>query len=95
MDIFCLPSLYEGMGLVSLEGLVSGLGEILNRNIPKHVKSDKIIFQSLHKRNWANNLDARIFNPEMRKKLDALKLKDYDIKNMYNEIEVFYEGNYK
>lgn len=45
MDVFCLPSLYEGLGLALIEAQVNGLKSITNINIPREVKmSEKIFF---------------------------------------------------
>ncbi|KTE93870.1 hypothetical protein AT727_02635 [Desulfitobacterium hafniense] len=38
MDIFLLPSLYEGYGLVSIEAQISGLPLVASEGIPKEVK---------------------------------------------------------
>ena len=44
MDVFCLPSLYEGLGLALIEAQANGLKSITNSNIPRETKMSEEIF---------------------------------------------------
>lgn len=59
MDVFVLPSLYEGLGIVNIEAQVSGLKTIVSTGVPKDAKiSDLIEFISLDesKEKWADEI---------------------------------------
>lgn len=45
MDIFCLPSLYEGFGLVALEAQIAGVKCICSKNVQKIINSKNIELQ--------------------------------------------------
>ena len=44
MDVFCLPSLYEGLGLALIEAQANGLKSITNSNIPREARMSEEIF---------------------------------------------------
>ena len=74
MDVFVLPSLYEGLGIVALEAQVNGLPCILSKNVPKEVViSDNVSFVDYSEEEWSSNLMV-----STRKKTSFL-LKKYDI----------------
>lgn len=59
MDVFVLPSLYEGLGIVNIEAQVSGLKTIVSTGVPQDAKiSDLLEFISLDesKEKWANEI---------------------------------------
>ena len=65
MDVFCLPSLYEGLGLVLIEAQFNGLKCVVNLNIPAEVKiGDNLFFEknivSKYLKNINNNRNIRI-----------------------------------
>lgn len=59
MDIFALPSLYEGLGIVAVEAQVSGLPTIVSSRVPGEVKLFNMIeFLSLNDKpeKWAETI---------------------------------------
>lgn len=74
-DIFVLPSLYEGLGIVNIEAQATGLHTILSNNVPREAKvtENLVDFLSLSDgvEYWANFI---------------LKNKDYIRKNTIDEI---------
>ena len=49
MDVFCLPSLYEGLPVVGIEAQASGLPCVLSTKIDKGVKiSEECIFKNIN-----------------------------------------------
>ena len=76
MDVFCLPSLYEGLGLALIEAQANGLKSITNSNIPRETKMSEEIFfiQSSIK----CYLD--ILNNYTLDRVPSFKNKNYDIR---------------
>ena len=56
MDVFVLPSLFEGLGIVAIEAQASGLTCILSKEVPKEVEIHSCKFLSLNELNsiWAD-----------------------------------------
>ena len=75
MDVFLLPSLFEGLPVVGIEAQASGLKCFMSDVITKEVKiTDNVKYLSLKndiKEKWAN---------------EVLNCKEYERKNMTNEI---------
>lgn len=82
-DVFCLPSLYEGLGIVAVEAQVSGLPCLLSTAVPSEVEvSEQCSFLSLHDsaKIWARSIE-QTQNGETRSTPSLDKLKDYDIES--------------
>ena len=79
MDIFILPSLYEGLGMVTIEAQVSGLKCICSNEVPKAVNcTNNVLFVELDSEltNWKNAV------------LDNIRIKrnseNFEIDEIYN-----------
>lgn len=92
MDVFVLPSLYEGLGMVAIEAQVNSLHTIVSTEIPIEAKiSEYIKFISLHQplKDWLNEIenakrkDLNI-NDELLKKFD-IKQESRKLENLYLE----------
>ena len=59
MDVFCLPSVFEGFGIAAVEAQVSGCKCLVSENLPAQVKiTDYIHFLSLEKKRWADEMNG-------------------------------------
>lgn len=59
MDVFCLPSFYEGLGLVVWEARRNGLSVVLSDKIPKEIgcnENDHFLSLKLEAKAWARRL---------------------------------------
>lgn len=100
MDVFCFPSLYEGLGMVAVEAQANGLPVISSTEVPQEAKiSDAIKFEALSntKSFWVRDIldcvnqrnigsiGAEISNSEFDIRVEAEKLE-----NKYKNITNYY-----
>lgn len=92
MDLFILPSKFEGLGIVLIEAQANGLNCIVARdNIPKEANLTNMIkYISLDDgvNNWKNEIlraDIQRYNSA-----DKIKQKGYSIENLVSELEKIY-----
>lgn len=89
IDVFCYPSLYEGLSVAMIEAQLNERICLASDVIPSEVKiSEKVFFFSLKNNGefWAKKI-KEIFKYE-KSKCDSVN--PYDIKNVTNEVESFY-----
>lgn len=90
MDIFVMPSLYEGLGLVLVEAQASGIPCFAtNKSIPPEVKiNDNLIFVNLNINDWV----MQILNADLTRvpSKNNLKLNQYFIDDVVAELEKKY-----
>ena len=82
-DIFILPSLFEGLGIVAIEAQVNGLSCVLSDTIPREVKiSNNIKFISLNDEGmWINSIKScDIQNRDRYMNYELFTRSGYDIK---------------
>lgn len=92
MDIFVFPSLYEGLGMVTIEAQINELLVVCSTNVPSEAKiSNKIRFLSLNKEDeWIklirneehNRKEVTIYNSEKSKYNIKLQCKKLEKKYM-------------
>ena len=94
MDVFLLPSKFEGLGIVAIEAQASGLPVIVSTGVPKAVNvSGSVIFESLDKINsWVKiikdiDITRRVEAPE------SIKTAGYDIGESSKKMREIYNGN--
>lgn len=93
MDVFLLPSIFEGLGMVLIEAQASGTPCVVSTNIPIDAKvTDGIEFLGIEEspEKWAKKViemsNRRIDNP-----IDSIKSFGYDIKDEAKKVEAMFE----
>ena len=97
MDIFLLPSIYEGFGLVLLEAQASGLQCLVSENIQDETDLNVGLVKKLELGNgaeaWSEEITKMIENRKniSRKKIEeAFVEKGYDLEGILRKIENIY-----
>ena len=85
-DVFCLPSLYEGFGVVLLEAFANGLVTITNDNTPKEAvdATESIVANDIEA--W---LEGLLYNNA--RKNDGIVDTAYEIRKSSEMLQLFYE----
>lgn len=94
MDIFLLPSYYEGFGIVILEAQASNLPCIISANCPKSVSinSNCYTLDISDNREWVDKILSIDVNVDNRKKELSNDILQYDIKQTAKQIVDYYRG---
>lgn len=96
-DLFVLPSLYEGLGLVLIEAQANGLKCLASDGIPKEsMITDNIDYipLSMGPDYWAERIKGidPVTNKERSMFADSVRLKGYDIVEQANRVIEYYEN---
>ena len=92
MDVFVLPSVFEGFGFVNIEAQVSGLGCVVSTAVPEEVDiSGRVAFVDFDTDKWCKALEdvRREAEGTPRKTVGTDK---YDIKNECRRLEGYYKS---
>lgn len=92
MDVFVLPSIFEGIPLVGIEAQFADLPCIFSDAISKEVEfNDKVQYISLNEdlKRWTEII-LKYKNDKRKKERKAIKNSNYDIKNSHNILENYY-----
>lgn len=92
MDLFLMPSFFEGVPVVGIEAQFSGLPCIFSDKVPKEIKFKKdIIFLPLNVSSqlWCNEV-SKIKGKNIKRNIKDFENSIYDIKNAKIELEKLY-----
>lgn len=90
MDVFCLPSLREALGIVLLEAQCNGLACVASDCVPAEASiSSNITFLPLQKELWVETLSE--MNENRGRKLKLLQNDKYDINKNVEILRALYE----
>lgn len=92
MDVFCLPSRFEGLGISAVEAQTAGLPCILSDTIPEETAlTDLVEFLPMDEEVWAEHI-LQYTNHFSRECRDGeIAEKGFDIRTAASHLEEFYE----
>ena len=94
MDVFVLPSLWEGLGIVLIEAQVAGIWTIASNVVPQstHI-SNHIIYLSLDDSplKWAKKI---LSLQSLKVPIEYYGLDNWEISNVVNDLYIFYKRIY-
>lgn len=93
MDVFILPSKYEGLPVVSIEAQAADLPMYISDQVDKTCKiSDKVTFLpiTIQPKVWAEIISASPISPRSQKAIEAIRGSHYDIASEAMSLETFY-----
>lgn len=93
MDLFVMPSFYEGFPISAIEAQTSGLQCILSDNITKEAAiTENVSFIPLQQENLWINFIEKIINKKSERKnqLELMERKGYNIQSTVDFIQDFY-----
>lgn len=94
MDVFVLPSLFEGKPVVGIETQAAGLKTYMSDTITKTVKiSEYVTYLSLKEepKKWAEEIIENGKTYPRKNMQEVMKENDYDIKNLARKMEELYK----
>lgn len=94
MDIFIFPSMFEGLGIVSIEAQAAGLITICSENIPEEADVTRLFIRlnlNDDKKIWIDKVKKNV-NYKRINCIDDLRKNGYDAKNIAKSLESIYLG---
>ena len=93
MDVFLLPSLYEGLPVVLVESQTAGLPSFTSDVVTKQVDlTDLINYYPLDKsaQDWAKMIKKYLNNKDRNSYYDIMESQGFDVKDVALELEKLY-----
>lgn len=92
MDVFCLPSLFEGLAITSIEAQTSGLRCLLSDTISREAEVTELVtFLPLDEQIWVEEMAQSRPAYERERKDKEIEAAGYDIKSAVKKLEKLYE----
>lgn len=98
MDVFVLPSLFEGLPVVGIEAQAAGLPCVFSNTISKEVKiTDLVTFEPLthSAKEWADRILSQPVQTERKDTSGSIIKAGYDIASVAKKMEHFYLEQYQ
>ena len=89
-DVFCLPSLYEGLGMVLIEAQCSGLPSLCSTEVPSIAKvTENLFFEKLTEssKSWQIKIKIILENKKRNNYIEEIKKHGYDIKKEVEKLK--------
>lgn len=86
-DVFILPSVFEGLGIVAIEAQASGLPSLLSDTLPGEVNCGGVKFLPIDKGEdcWVEAIN-KVLNKELSLKSDPVRLHEFSIERMAEQM---------
>lgn len=92
MDVFMLPSLFEGLGLAGIEAQTSGLQVLASENVPRVMNvTGNVDFLKLDKAMWVQKILALQADRGRQEQGDKVKGSRFDIETQSQQLCKYYE----
>ncbi len=92
MDVFCLPSLFEGLAITSIEAQAAGLRCLLADTISREAEvTDLVTFLPLEEQSWAEKMAQSGQAGERERKDKEIEAAGFDIRSAVRKLENLYE----
>ncbi|MDE6713212.1 MAG: glycosyltransferase, partial [Lachnospiraceae bacterium] len=92
MDVFCLPSLFEGLAITSIEAQAAGLRCLLSDTISEEARvTDLVKFLPLDENVWAEEIAQSGWAGDRERKDKEIEAAGYDIRSAVKKLEKLYE----
>lgn len=92
MDVFCLPSLFEGLAITSIEAQAAGLTCFLSDTIsPEAAVTDLVSFLPLDEQVWTEKMAQSVVAGDREQKDKEIEAAGYDIRTAVRKMEKLYE----
>lgn len=98
MDVFVLPSLYEGLGIVGIEAQAAGLKMVCSDVIPEIARiTDEVIALSLQEtpQTWAEKINCFTNRYARKNTYEEIKKAGFDVPFLAQNLENYYLRRYE